>query len=251
MADSRPTLWHIPVSHYSEKARWALAYKGIEHRRVAPPAGVHVPVALALTRGRTSTFPILRLDGSSVGDSTAIIAALERRNPDPPLYPEDPEERRRALELEEFFDEELGPHARLFVFNEIREDPDGFAEVAAMDLPAPLRRFKRQAGATARAYTQLRFGAGDPEAAEVARRKVFAGLDRLEEELGSNEYLAGGRFSVADLTAAALLYPIVLPPEGPKTPERQPPGLERFRKAIADRDAYRWVEEMFARHRRR
>lgn len=249
MANSRPTLWHIPVSHYSEKARWALAYKGIEHRRIAPPPGVHVPIALALTRGQTNTLPVLRLDGSSVGDSTAIIAALERRNPDPPLYPEDPEERRRALELEEFFDEQLGPYSRLFVFNEIREDPDGFAEVAAMNMPAPLRRFKRQAGATARAYTQLRFGAGDPEAAEVARRKVFAGLDRLEEELGSNEYLVGGRFTVADMTAASLFCPIVLPPEGPKTPERRPPGLERFRKAIADRDAYRWVEEMFSRHR--
>lgn len=249
MADSRPTLWHIPISHYNEKARWALAYKGIEYRRVAPPPGVHVPIALALTRGRNSTFPILRLDGSTVGDSTAIVAALERRNPDPSLYPEDPEERRRALELEEFFDEEVGPHTRLFVFNEVREDPDGFAEVAALDLPAPLRRFKRPAGAAARRYTQLRFGAGDPDAAEVSRQKVFAGLDRLEEELGSNEYLVGDRFSVADLTGAALFYPIVLPPEGPKTPERRPPGLERFRKAIADRVAYQWVEEMFSRHR--
>ena len=30
---AKPVLWHIPVSHYSEKARWALAHKGIEHER--------------------------------------------------------------------------------------------------------------------------------------------------------------------------------------------------------------------------
>ena len=24
-----PVLWHIPFSHYSEKVRWALDYKGI------------------------------------------------------------------------------------------------------------------------------------------------------------------------------------------------------------------------------
>jgi glutathione S-transferase len=28
-----PVLWHIPFSHYSEKVRWALDYKGIAHRR--------------------------------------------------------------------------------------------------------------------------------------------------------------------------------------------------------------------------
>jgi glutathione S-transferase len=28
-----PLLWHIPLSHFSEKVRWALDYKGIAHRR--------------------------------------------------------------------------------------------------------------------------------------------------------------------------------------------------------------------------
>ena len=27
-----PLLWHIPLSHYSEKVRWALDHKGIAHR---------------------------------------------------------------------------------------------------------------------------------------------------------------------------------------------------------------------------
>jgi glutathione S-transferase len=44
-----------------------------------------------------------------IGDSTRIIEVLERRYPDPALYPSDPDERRRALEIEEFWDEELGP----------------------------------------------------------------------------------------------------------------------------------------------
>jgi hypothetical protein len=26
-----PLLWHIPLSHYSEKVRWALDYRGIAH----------------------------------------------------------------------------------------------------------------------------------------------------------------------------------------------------------------------------
>ena len=102
VAPNLPVLWHIEISHFNEKARWALAHKGVEHRRRAPTPGGHMIVALWLTRGRNKTFPLLQLDGQAIGDSTAIIAALERRFPDPPLYPEDPAERRRALELEEF-----------------------------------------------------------------------------------------------------------------------------------------------------
>ena len=33
MVASKPLLWHIEISHFSEKARWALDYKGFEHRR--------------------------------------------------------------------------------------------------------------------------------------------------------------------------------------------------------------------------
>ena len=35
MSDTRPTLWHISLSHYSEKVRWALDHKRIPHRRRA------------------------------------------------------------------------------------------------------------------------------------------------------------------------------------------------------------------------
>ena len=112
MAEAEPILWHIPVSHYSEKARWALDHKRVEHERRAPLPGAHILEALWLTRGSAKTLPVLRLDGRNIGDSTAIIAALEVRYPEPPLYPDDPDERRRALDLEDFFDEELGPQIR-------------------------------------------------------------------------------------------------------------------------------------------
>jgi glutathione S-transferase len=80
---NRPILWHLPISHYSEKVRWALAHKGVEHDRRAPIPGYHMAVALALTRGRHYTLPVIELDGGRIGDSTAIIAALERRHPEP------------------------------------------------------------------------------------------------------------------------------------------------------------------------
>ena len=42
MAGSKPVLWHIEISHYNEKARWALDQKGIEHERRAPTPGAHM-----------------------------------------------------------------------------------------------------------------------------------------------------------------------------------------------------------------
>ena len=101
MSEELPVLWQYSFSNYNEKARWALDYKGIRHRRRSiMPGG---PLGLWMSRG-DRTLPVVDLDGRRVMDSTAIIAALEERQAEPVLYPPDPDERRRALELEDFFD---------------------------------------------------------------------------------------------------------------------------------------------------
>ena len=155
----QPTLWHITISHYSEKARWALDYKSIPYRLRAPVPGAHIPVALWLTYGRHYTLPVLDLGGERIGDPTAIIAALEQRQPEPPLYPRAPAQRRRALALEEWFDEELGPYMRRFVFHELRRDPECFADVGAKAAPRAFRLMGPAGAAFARALVGLRYGA--------------------------------------------------------------------------------------------
>jgi glutathione S-transferase len=251
-SNPRPTLWHIAVSHYSEKARWALDYKEVPHKRRAVSApGLHIPASMWLTRGASQTYPVLEIDGRRIGDSTEIIAVLEGRFPEPPLYPAGAEQRRRALELEDFFDEELGPHLRLLAFHELGKDPERFQTLIERTTPGPLTKVSGAAVAYARTYTGLRFGVKSEAAAEVARGKVIAALDRLDAELGSGEYLVGDSFSVADLTAASLFYPLVLPDEGPLPEEEAPPaGIESFREPLKQRVGYQWVEEMFRRHRR-
>jgi glutathione S-transferase len=244
-----PVLWHIKVSHFSEKVRWALDYKRVDHRRRTPLPGAHPLFALWLTRGAHATLPVLELDGERIGDSTRIIEALERRDPEPALYPEDVDQRARALELEEFFDEQVGPQLRRFVWHEAIKDREAFEEFAVRQVPGSMPTIPRLAGSFASTFVRMRYGAANEEGAEAARHKVLAGLDRVEVELGSGDYLVGDRFTVADLAGAALLYPLVLPPDGPTPPLEPPEPFRQFQDSVRERRAVQWVAEMFRRHR--
>jgi len=243
-----PTLWQIKVSHYNEKVRWALDHKRIPHRRVTPlPLFGSLPAAWLMTR--RPTFPVLRLDGRAIGDSTAIVAALEARVPDPPLYPSDPTQRARALELEDFFDEQLAPYLRRLAWYEVSRDPRVFFETAFPD-SSPLVRaaFRPGAFAVTRAV-KARYRI-DAETAEEARRKILAAMDRIEAEIGPSGYLVGDAFSIADLTAAALSTPFIRPPQRQYLPPHPPPEpLRSFTQELAARPAGRWVLDIFARHR--
>jgi glutathione S-transferase len=210
-----------------------------------------MPAAVALTGGASFTFPILVLDGEAIGDSTAIIGALEARWPEPALYPEDPSERRRALDLEDYFDEELGPAIRLVGWHEMTRDPERLSGLMDQFLPPAVQGKQTACDASARfaaAFTALRYGVKSEEAAERSRQQVVVALDRLEAELDGNEYLVGDQFTVADLTAAALFYPLVLPPEGPDLGD-PPEAFQRFREPLEDRPGYQWVAEIYRSHR--
>jgi glutathione S-transferase len=121
-------------------------------------------------------------------------------------------------------------------------------------VPGPLGKAKPVVGAYARTYTRFRWNANSDEDAQRAREGIVAALDKLEAELemGNGEFLVGESLSVADVTAASLFYPVVVPPEGPLSPDLpRPPALERFRESLSDRRGYRWVQETFRRHRHR
>jgi glutathione S-transferase len=244
-----PVLWHIAVSHFSEKVRWALDHKQLGHVRRTPLPGMHIPVAYWLSRGSAFTLPILELDGRRIADSTAIIAALEQRVPEPALYPHAPDERRRALELEDWFDEELAPYARRLAFYELRSDPELLREIVARVVPTLAAKLGPGLVPYTRLFTGLRYRATDAAGAEHARERILLAFDHLEAELGDGEYLVGERFTVADLSAAALLYPLVLPAQGPPAIMRMPEAYEAFRALLRERRGYQWVQEMFNRHR--
>jgi glutathione S-transferase len=75
-------------------------------------------------------------------------------------------------------------------------------------------------------------------------------LWQLELELGSSDYLVGDRFTIADLTAASLFYPIIRPPTFayPSVTE-VPAAAQEFLDSLAARPGGRWVAMIYKRHR--
>jgi glutathione S-transferase len=244
---STPILWHLKVSNFNEKARWALDYKSVPHVRRAVDPGRHRAIARRLAGG--STFPVLVLDGEAIGDSTQIIEALEHRHPDPPLYPSDPEGRRRSLELEDFFDEELGPYVRLLVVHSVLADAKLMLDMFAPDLKSGRRLVARATFPGLRRRLVGTFGI-DSLSVEHAYQKVRAAGERLRAELHPSGYLCGDGFSVADLTLAALVAPAVAPEQFPyPQPQRGHHLLGPVRAALAEAGILEWTGEMYTRHR--
>ena len=244
-----PVLWHLKVSHYNEKARWALDYKAVPHVRRAAVPGQHRSIAAKLTGGRT--FPVLELNGEVIGDSTRIIRALEHRYPEPPLYPADPDERRRALELEDYYDEELGPASRLLFLYHALPDTGLMLGAFAPDLTGVRRLMARVTFPRLRPRVAAGFGV-DEESAALAFDRLREAGDRLRAELQPSGYLVGDGFTVADLTLAALLAPLVAPEQFPyPQPQRGHPRLAPVREALEASGLTEWAREMYARHRGR
>lgn len=242
-----PVLWQFRFSHYNEKARWALDFKGIPHVRRSLLPGLHVPRILWMT-GQKS-LPVLIINGHTIHDSTRIISALEEYKPDPPLYPKAPDARRRALELEEWFDEELGPHIRRTFFYQVLPHSDAAAAAITIGTSAAARAAYRAIFPAIRAVMRMDMGI-DAVSAERGREATQIALERVAAERQPSGYLVGDQFSVADLTAAALLSPLVGPPEFPYQPPLPlGPEVELYRSEMAPHPGFSWAREMYRRHR--
>jgi glutathione S-transferase len=94
----------IPLSHYCEKARWALDRTALPYREEP-----HAPLLhrLATKRNERGTVPVLVHGSSRFSDSTDILKHADAVCGGDLLYPRDAELRREVDALEERFDTEL------------------------------------------------------------------------------------------------------------------------------------------------
>lgn len=196
-------------SHYCEKARWAL-----ERSRIPFDEEPHAPALHMLATRRSGgnrTVPVLVTDSGVYADSTDVLELADRHSSGA-LYGAG-EQRRLARELEEYFDEKLGPHTRRLVYFHIIDDT---RLMMRLFLPRLSRGEATALRASWPAVRQLMKKGMKIDAAGAARSRdraleVFRNVgERLAD---GRPFLTGDRFTAADLTFASLAAPALVPME--------------------------------------
>lgn len=235
-------------SHYNEKARWALDFKSVPHRRISYLPGPHIPVIKKLTNSNTTTTPVL-VAGETVQGAANIIEYLEQHHPTPPLYPEDPAD---ALAWQTRLDEELGPATRTVVFAVFVNEPGYLTRTFAGNKPWIKRFAYRALLPLLIPVIRKANGADSDENIKRCQQVVDNYLDEIAAATKSTGYLVGDKFTVADLTAAALLAPLArLRHEDMRRPDPIPEAMLALLSKYEHHPTIQWVQKMYDEHRPR
>ena len=200
----------IPISHFCEKARWALGRAGLEYQEEAHVQVVHAIAARRAGGGRT--VPVLVCDEGVLPESGSIVGYAAQRAPaDRALEPDDPVELAEAVRIERWLDADLGPHTRRWTYWEMRDERElasaynltGVPDWERASFPVLYRPLfeavKRVLDVT-------------PETTADSKLRVRAVFDAVGERLADGRpFLVGERFSRADLSFAALAAPVLMP----------------------------------------
>jgi len=241
----------IPISHYCEKARWALERAAMPYREERHVQGIHQ--IAARRAGGGITVPVLVTPDGAIGESQQIIAWVDERTPaEQRLLPAESHARAEGESLCERLDEQLGPAGRRLIYVHMLAERKLMMDFNNDGVPAWEDRTLRLAWPVmfrfARRVLDIRPGVEVEDELTVWRE-----LDHVAElRADGRPYLCGERFGVADLTFAALAAPMVLPPgygvslpQPEVLPVRTAVLIERAR----EHPAGRFALELFAKHR--
>jgi glutathione S-transferase len=207
-----PVLITIPISHYCEKARWALDRAGVRYEERAHLQVLHwIPVTRA---GGKKTAPVLVWGERVFADSADIVEeASAKAPPGHGLFPEDPAAAAEVRALQRDFDAYLGPEGRRWLYYGLRGRRDIAIDYGCTGVPAWQRRALPLAYPLAARIID-RYLDVTPATAARSEAEVRTVFDEVAERLADGRpYLCGERFSAADLTFASLAAPLLMPPE--------------------------------------
>jgi glutathione S-transferase len=202
----------IPISHFCEKARWALDRAAIPFEERAHLQVLHR--FAARRAGGGVTVPVLVCGDGVLGESAEIVDYADGHAPaGRRLYPEDERQAVEVRALERDFDEHLGPDGRLWMYYRLRGRRDLAINYGCKGVPEWERRlFPFMYPVVAKGID--RFLGVTPAAAEQSETQVRATFESVGERLADGRrFLCGDDFTAADLTFSALAAPMLVPPE--------------------------------------
>lgn len=243
-------LYQFPHSHFSEKARWALDFKGFSFERVNLMRGMHYKRLRALGVP-DSTVPVLQTDEVILQGSGAILSYLDELRPEPPLLPADPVTAEAVLAFEARMDDELGHGTRRYIYSVLLHHPKivrraffkGRPWFQQLLFPVLFGSIKRRIRAS--------LDIGPTTRAEM-EQQLGALIFELTAQLGDKPFLFGQRLTRADITVASFLALLCWPPEHEfdwPDPSTLPAEMLAFLTRPEHRRLADWVRGLYAEHR--
>ena len=242
----------IPISHYCEKARWALERAGIPFREERHVQGIHR--VAARRAGGGGTVPVLVTPEGALGESEEILLWVDRRTPpEQRLFPAEPAERALVERLSRRFDERLGPRGRRLMYVKMLAQPELMLRFNNQGVPRWEDRALRLGWPLAVRFVGHALGIR-PGVEVEDEAAVWGELDFVAELLADGrKHLCGERFSAADLTFAALSASVVVPPVyGVPLPQPEvlPPDIAALIERVREHPAGRYALALFEERRR-
>ena len=211
------TLYGTPPSPPSHSARLMLEHKGLEHRMVWLLPGLWP--ALLRTRGfRGGTVPAIKIDGRRLQGSRVISRALEAANPEPALFPADPERRREVEDAERWGDEVLQDVPRRIVRWISVHRPESRVMIAR-DIGVPLPRFAAWINAPSARHLARKVDADGQ--IERAIAQVPEALGHVDELISSG-VIGGDQPNAADFQIATSVRALLTVEDLRPVTERRP-----------------------------
>ena len=242
----------IPISHYCEKARWALERAGIDYREERHIQGVHM--VMAKRAGGGITVPVLVTPEGSIGESEDIVRWVDERTPpEHRLFPVAGPQRDEVLAISRRLDAELGPKGRRNIYVHMLPDRELLLTFNNVGVPRWEDRLLRRGFRLLTPVVARRL-AITPGIEVSDERDVFRELDWVAGLLADGRpYLSGERFGAADLTFAALSAAVVSPPDYGvplPSPDRMRPATRAFIERARAHPAGAFALSLIERHRR-
>jgi glutathione S-transferase len=238
-----PVLFVFAISHFCEKARWALDEFGVDYtlRHVAP--GEHAEIAKKLGAPKSSV-PYLSVDGNVIQGSANIISWAAEKTGATSFSD-------GCAEIEARIDEIAGVHVRRYYCSEaLVEHPSTVRPIFTRDLTFVKKLMITLAFGRIRKIMIARMDLGARQG-EDSKRLLIGELEWLDGMLADGrEYLVNNAFSRADLAVASIFSPLAMPPEHPvygrlELPPRVASDVARWKQ----RPCLQWVRDIYAKHR--
>jgi glutathione S-transferase len=237
-------LYQFPVSHYCEKARWVLDYKALPYRVYNQLPGPHAYIN-AFRTGRP-TVPVLVDAGKALSGSHAIALHLEATATAAPLVPKSAASRALLDETVEYFDEVVGPAVRRYVYGLITPRTALFRDVFFKDYGPLARKFGRGMAVPVSKAIAKMYSVDAPSARGLPDL-MRAAADRVELRLrDGSKFLLEDSFSLADITVASLLGPLVGPSGSPWAFDLEIPEFQAIRAEFRARPIGKYIADRYA-----